>query len=43
MTDLRTPAARHSRILGVGAHRPPRLIDNAEVCTWIDSSDEWIQ
>ncbi|NAZ86509.1 beta-ketoacyl-ACP synthase III [Kineococcus indalonis] len=43
MTDIRTPAARSSRILGVGAHRPPRLIDNEEVCTWIDSSDEWIQ
>nr|WP_205707924.1 beta-ketoacyl-ACP synthase III [Kineococcus vitellinus] len=34
---------REARILGVGAHRPPRVIDNAEVCTWIDSSDEWIQ
>ncbi|WP_432491423.1 beta-ketoacyl-ACP synthase III [Kineococcus auxinigenes] len=43
MTDIQAPAARHSRILGIGAHRPPRIIDNEEVCTWIDSSDEWIQ
>nr|WP_218886457.1 beta-ketoacyl-ACP synthase III [Kineococcus aurantiacus] len=34
---------REARILGIGAHRPPRVIDNEEVCTWIDSSDEWIQ
>ncbi|WP_432493136.1 beta-ketoacyl-ACP synthase III [Kineococcus gypseus] len=43
MTEIHSPAARHSRLLGFGAHRPPRLIDNEEVCTWIDSSDEWIQ
>ncbi|PPK95398.1 3-oxoacyl-[acyl-carrier-protein] synthase-3 [Kineococcus xinjiangensis] len=41
--QLRTAPSRQARILGVGAHRPPRIIDNAEVCTWIDSSDEWIQ
>ncbi|GAA4966829.1 beta-ketoacyl-ACP synthase III [Kineococcus glutinatus] len=38
-----TTPSRQARILGVGAHRPPRVIDNAEVCTWIDSSDEWIR
>ena len=43
MSALRSSTTREARILGVGAHRPPRLIDNAEVCTWIDSSDEWIQ
>ncbi|WP_337059531.1 beta-ketoacyl-ACP synthase III [Kineococcus sp. G2] len=43
MTTIQSPATRHARILGVGAHRPPRVIDNEEVCTWIDSSDEWIQ
>ncbi|MDF8263415.1 beta-ketoacyl-ACP synthase III [Luteipulveratus flavus] len=35
--------ARHSRIYGVGGYRPERLITNEEVCTWIDSSDEWIR
>ncbi|WP_369053943.1 beta-ketoacyl-ACP synthase III [Kineococcus terrestris] len=40
---ITTAPTREARILGFGAHRPPRVIDNAEVCTWIDSSDEWIQ
>ncbi|WP_328471956.1 beta-ketoacyl-ACP synthase III [Streptomyces sp. NBC_00448] len=35
--------APHSRILGVGAYRPRRIVDNAEACRHIDSSDEWIR
>jgi 3-oxoacyl-[acyl-carrier-protein] synthase-3 len=35
--------APHSRILGVGAYRPRRIVDNVEVCRHIDSSDEWIR
>ncbi|MFF7154597.1 beta-ketoacyl-ACP synthase 3 [Streptomyces sp. NPDC008139] len=35
--------ARHTRILGVGAYRPRSVVDNAEVCRYIDSSDEWIR
>ena len=35
--------AAHTRILGVGAMRPERVVTNEEVCTWIDSSDEWIR
>jgi len=35
--------AAHTRIMGVGSYVPSRVIDNAEVCTWIDSSDEWIR
>ncbi|MQS12088.1 ketoacyl-ACP synthase III [Streptomyces kaniharaensis] len=35
--------ARFSRILGVGGYRPVRVIPNAEVLEWIDSSDEWIR
>jgi 3-oxoacyl-[acyl-carrier-protein] synthase-3 len=27
----------------VGAYRPRRIVDNAEVCRHIDSSDEWIR
>ena len=32
-----------SAILGVGGYRPRRVVDNAEICTLIDSSDEWIR
>jgi 3-oxoacyl-[acyl-carrier-protein] synthase III len=37
------PGAQHSAILGVGGYRPRRVVDNAEICTMIDSSDEWIR
>jgi 3-oxoacyl-[acyl-carrier-protein] synthase-3 len=43
-TEFATPAgAPHARLLGVGAYRPRRVVDNAEICRWIDSSDEWIR
>lgn len=32
-----------ARILGVGHFRPARVVDNAEICTMMDSSDEWIR
>ncbi|WP_210651727.1 beta-ketoacyl-ACP synthase III [Nocardioides sp. SYSU D00065] len=35
--------APHSRIMGVGAYRPSRIVPNSEVVDAIDSSDEWIQ
>ena len=42
--EFAVPAgAPHSRILAVGAYRPRRIVDNAEVCRHIDSSDEWIR
>lgn len=34
---------RHSRISGVGAYRPRRVVPNAEIVDAIDSSDEWIR
>jgi beta-ketoacyl ACP synthase len=34
---------RHSRILGLGAYRPRRLVPNSEIIEAINSSDEWIQ
>jgi 3-oxoacyl-[acyl-carrier-protein] synthase-3 len=34
---------RHSRIVGVGAYRPSRVVTNEEICTLIDSNDEWIR
>ena len=35
--------ARFSTIMGIGGYRPRRVVDNAEICTMIDSTDEWIQ
>jgi 3-oxoacyl-[acyl-carrier-protein] synthase-3 len=35
--------ARASAILRIGGYRPRRVVDNAEIITYIDSSDEWIQ
>lgn len=37
------PGAEHSRVLGMGAYRPERVVTNAEICEHIDSSDEWIR
>jgi 3-oxoacyl-[acyl-carrier-protein] synthase-3 len=38
-----TTGAKASAILGLGGYRPRRVVDNAEICTYIDSSDEWIR
>jgi 3-oxoacyl-[acyl-carrier-protein] synthase-3/beta-ketoacyl ACP synthase len=35
--------ATATAMLGLGVHRPERLVTNAEVCEVLDSSDEWIQ
>jgi len=35
--------APYTRIYGIGAYRPSRVIPNSEVVEAIDSSDEWIQ
>jgi 3-oxoacyl-[acyl-carrier-protein] synthase-3 len=35
--------AAHTRLMGVGAFRPERVVTNEEVCQHIDSSDEWIR
>ncbi|KGN34592.1 3-oxoacyl-ACP synthase [Knoellia sinensis KCTC 19936] len=45
MSGLITPAsgAAHTRISGVGAYRPRRVVPNSEIVEAIDSSDEWIQ
>jgi 3-oxoacyl-[acyl-carrier-protein] synthase-3 len=42
-TITQVTGASHTRILGVGAMRPERVVTNEEVCTWIDSSDQWIR
>jgi 3-oxoacyl-[acyl-carrier-protein] synthase-3 len=35
--------APFARILSVGSYRPSRVVTNAEICTYIDSSDTWIR
>ncbi|MCG0283770.1 beta-ketoacyl-ACP synthase III [Streptomyces sp. PSAA01] len=39
---LREPRSG-SRILGVGVYRPVRVVGNDEICSRIDSTDEWIR
>ena len=43
MKIAQAQGAPASAILGIGGYRPRRVVDNAEICTFIDSSDEWIQ
>lgn len=38
-----TDGATGTKLFGIGAYRPQRIVDNEEVCQYIDSSDEWIQ
>lgn len=34
---------RYARIIGVGGHLPPRVMENDELRQYVDTSDEWIQ
>jgi 3-oxoacyl-[acyl-carrier-protein] synthase-3 len=44
MTLLKQPVgAAYARILGLGGYRPSRVVTNEEICTRIESSDEWIR
>lgn len=40
-----TPAvgAKYARIMSVGGYRGSRVVDNAEMCTMIESTPEWIE
>ena len=40
--SVRTGPA-YAGLLGIGAYRPVRSVDNEEICTYIDSSDTWIR
>lgn len=42
-TITQRTGAEFTRVLGVGAYRPERLVTNDEIVAPIDSSDEWIQ
>ncbi|WP_107397782.1 beta-ketoacyl-ACP synthase III [Streptomyces acidiscabies] len=35
--------APSAQIMGVGAYRPRRIVDNEEACRLIDSSDDWVR
>lgn len=35
--------ATATAMLGIGVHRPERVVTNEEICQVLDSSDEWIQ
>ena len=44
MSTLHTATgAKAAAILGFGGYRPRRVVDNAEIITMIDSTDEWIR
>ncbi len=35
--------SEYSRIVSTGSYRPERIVNNDEICEFIDSSDEWIR
>lgn len=44
MTTINQQAgASATAMLGLGVHRPERVVTNDEICQVLDSSDEWIQ
>ena len=42
MTIKSSQGSKFARIMSVGGARGGRVVDNAEMCTMIDSTDEWI-
>jgi 3-oxoacyl-[acyl-carrier-protein] synthase III len=43
MTLINNQITQNSRILSVGAYRPPRVVPNSDIVDLIESTDEWIQ
>ena len=43
MTIQQPTDLTHAAMLGLGVHRPERLVTNDEICEVLDSTDEWIQ
>ena len=43
MTIQQSTELTHAAMLGLGVHRPERVVSNDEICEVLDSSDEWIQ
>lgn len=42
-TRLTARSPVHAALLGVGGHRPRRVVTNAELCATVDSTPEWIE
>ncbi len=42
-TITASTGAQYARIMAVGGYRPERIVTNAEICEFIESSDEWIR
>ncbi|WP_150462923.1 beta-ketoacyl-ACP synthase III [Nesterenkonia ebinurensis] len=38
-----TTTVQATSVLGLGVYRPSTVVDNEQICQWIDSSDEWIR
>ncbi len=43
MKQISARPRRYSEVIGLGVHRPTRVVPNAEIVDAIDSSDEWIR
>ncbi|MCG0283812.1 beta-ketoacyl-ACP synthase III [Streptomyces sp. PSAA01] len=43
VTNARAASPRFARALGVGSHRPGRIVSNEEICRLIDSDSAWIE
>jgi 3-oxoacyl-[acyl-carrier-protein] synthase-3/beta-ketoacyl ACP synthase len=43
MTIRQSTDLAHAAMLGLGVHRPERVVTNDEICEVLDSSDQWIQ
>ena len=43
MIITQSGGSQYTRLRGVGSYRPRRIVSNDEVCTYLDSSDEWIR
>src|SRR5579875_3615222 len=39
----RTTGAREARILGLGEHRPPKVVTNDDLAESLDTNDAWIR
>lgn len=38
-----TTPVEGTAVLGLGVYRPSVIVDNEQICQWIESSDEWIR
>ena len=43
MAITASEGSAYARVLGIGSALPSRVVDNEEMTTYIETSDEWIQ